>query len=356
MRAGDLKVQSILDRFQDSLTLVSGDPSVDVRTPAHPATVEPNAIVYIATAEDLEKARESTAICCVCTPELVAAASDHFGQNGKCLLSTEDAYLAMARINMVMFRYQTNLQPFDGQAIHPSAVIHPTAELGEEVLVGPNTTVGANTRIGDRTILGPNVCVESDVVIGADCHLHPQVYIAHQCVLGDRCEVQPQSSIGTEGFGYAHDREWNHHRIPHYGRTILEDDVHLGACVCVDRGTYEDSVIKRGTKIDNHCHLAHNHVIGENSLITAGFIMAGSTTIGKHYVAGGRTSVNGHIRITDNVQTAGMSVVSNNIDEPGNYAGYPLMPHRDHLRVQALVGKLPEMKRLLVAIRKKLDL
>lgn len=351
-----MKVQTILDRFQDTLTLEGGDPGIEVSAAGHPATSVPNAIVYISKPEDLEKASASTAVCCVCSPGLVEQAREHFTGRGRCLLSTGEVYLAMARVNMAMFRYRRNIEPFDGEAIHPTAVIHPDAELGEGVLIGPNTTIGADTRIGDRTVIGANVTVETDVQIGADCHIHPQVYIAYRCVLGDRCEVHPQSSIGTEGFGYAQDKEWNHYRIPHFGRAILEDDVHVGACVCIDRGTYDDSVIRRGTKIDNHCHFAHNHSIGEKGLFTAGFMMAGSSTIGNHFVAGGRTSVSGHLTVTDNVQTAGMSLVSKDVKEPGNYAGYPLLPHKDHLRAQALIARLPEMKKLLGVIKKKLDL
>ena len=351
-----MKAQNIISEFSQVLKFQGGDPCVDILSPDHPKTKKPATLVYVSKTKDLESALNSSAVCCICEYKLIETARDHFTTKGRCLLSSSNVNLAMALVNMKFFSFRDNKTAFGKDLIHPSAIIHPTADIALSAVIGPNTTIGANCKIDENTVIGANVTIEEAVVIGKDCHIHPQVYIAHHCILGDRCEVHPQTSIGTEGYGYAHDKQWNHYRIPHLGRSVLEDDVHIGAGVSIDRGTYEDSVIKRGTKIDNHCHLAHNHSIGKNSLITAGFIVAGSTTIGKNYVAGGRTSVNGHINITDNVQTAGMSAVTKDINTPGTYAGYPLMKHKEHLRAQAIIGKLPEMKKLLSAIIKKIDL
>jgi UDP-3-O-[3-hydroxymyristoyl] glucosamine N-acyltransferase len=172
--------------------------------------------------------------------------------------------------------------------------------------------------------------------------------------LGNKVEVQPTTTIGTAGYGYAHDAEGNHHHIPHYGKVILHDEVQIGAGVNIDRGVFDNTVIGRGTKIDNHCHFAHNLQVGEKCLITAGFIVAGSTKIGNNYVTGGRVSMSGHIEIADNVQTGAMTVVTKSLEQPGNYAGFPMQDHREALKTQISLIALPSMRKDLKDLKRRL--
>ena len=124
--------------------------------------------------------------------------------------------------------------------------------------------------------------------------IHAHVYVGHSCVIGHNCEIMPQAVIGSEGFGYAHDHLGNHYRVPHTGRVVLADDVHIGALSTIDRGTINDSTIGQGTKIDNHVHLAHNSIVGKNGLITAHVVMAGSSTLGDNFMVGGNSAIAGH--------------------------------------------------------------
>ena len=239
------------------------------------------------------------------------------------------------------------------QGVHPTAFVHETAELHESVSVGPNAFVGAGCRLAKDCFIGANAVIEQNVTMGAGTTIHPQAYIGHSCVIGRYCEVMPQAVIGSEGFGYAHDHHGNHYRVPHTGRVILEDDVHIGACCAIDRGTIEDSVIGKGTKLDNQIHLAHNIRVGKNGLMTANAVVAGSTTIGDNFVCGGNTSITGHVTITDNVQVAGLCGVTNSVREPGQYGGYPLVPLKKHLKAVASLVHLPEMRKQMAKLLRK---
>lgn len=231
------------------------------------------------------------------------------------------------------------------QTVHPSAIVDSTATIDETAEIGPGVVISSGVEIGARTYIGANSVIEKNVKIGSDTTIHPLVCIGHSCVVGNHCEIMSNSVIGSEGYGYAHDEKWNHYRIPHSGRVVLHDDVHIGACCTIDRGTIEDTVIGQGTKMDNQCHLAHNSVIGKNCLITAQFGMAGSSKIGNNFVSGGKASVTGHVTITDNVQISGMSGVTKSITEPGQYGGFPLQPLRDYLKTKAALVQLPELRK-----------
>lgn len=248
-------------------------------------------------------------------------------------------------------------QPFDGSRLHPSAVISESASVSEDAIVGPNAVIGPNVRIGAACIIGANSTVEAGAVIGEGTHIHANVFIAHGTVVGKNCEIHPRSSLGTEGYGYAHDEQFNHYRHVHYGRLIIEDDVHLGACVTVDRGHFEDSVVGRGTKIDNHCHLGHNTRIGKNCLMMGDCMTAGSVAIGDNNVFCGRSSVSDHVTVGDNMQFAAASAVFKNIDERGGqFGGHPLQPVSAYLKLQASIAHLPAIRKNVARIMRKLGM
>ncbi len=268
-------------------------------------------------------------------------------------LSIEKTWLLSAQPELAMryikneFFLQTPYRSQMVQAVHPSAQIDTSAILDETVEVGPGAVISSGVEIGPRSYVGANSVIEKNVKIGSDTTIHPLVYIGHSCVIGNFCEIMPQTTIGSEGYGYAHDEKGQHHRIPHSGRVILHDQVHIGASCSIDRGTIEDTIIGQGTKIDNQCHLAHNSVVGKNCLITAQFGMAGSSTIGNNFISGGKASVTGHVSITNNVQISGMSGVTKNIEEPGQYGGFPLQPLRDYLKTKAAMIHLHELRKQL---------
>ncbi len=242
----------------------------------------------------------------------------------------------------------------DFAGVHSTAIVHESSLIQEGVTVGPYAVIGKNVEVGKNSFIGSHSTIEDNCQIGENVTIHPQVYVGHSCEIGNQCEIMPQAVIGSEGFGYAHDEKGNHYRIPHTGKVILEDDVHVGAGTAIDRGTIDDSIIGRGTKIDNQVHLAHNTIVGKNGLITAQVVTAGSSQIGDNFICGGKSAITGHIKITDNVNIAGFSGVSNDVKEPGQYGGYPLLPLKQHLKVKASSNHLPEFRKQLNRVLRKL--
>lgn len=266
--------------------------------------------------------------------------------------------LAMALISQAFFtepRINSHFE-FSEKEIHPSAVIHPTVHLGQGVKIGPHVVIGENSVIGDFCKIASNAVLESEVTLGKNCHIFSNAVISWGSLLGDNCIVQSNSTIGSDGFGYATSAIGQHFGIPHLGRVRFGNHVHIGAGTQIDRGTYGETSVGDYTKIDNLVHIAHNCKIGKSCLITAGFLMAGSSEIGDFFVTGGGSVVTGHIHIANNVQIAGVSVVSKSITKSGKYGGYPLVSLSEHLKITASSAKILELRKNVNKIMKYLKL
>jgi len=341
--------RQIKEHFTDLFKTSTGSLDQSVSGVSSIENTQPGTLIFLANEKFLEKALQS--------PASLVLAPQSF--EGKIKTPTHQSWffcrnpeLAMALVKKQFF-LDTPYRASQKEKIHPSAVVEKSAKLHETCIVGPGAFIGAGVTMGANSFVGANAVVEANVSIGENSTIHATAYIGHSCVIGNKCEVMPQAVVGSEGYGYAHDEKGNHYRIPHSGRVILEDDVHVGATTCIDRGTIEDTVIGRGTKIDNQCHLAHNSIIGKNCLITAQFGMAGSSSIGDNFVCGGKTSVTGHIEITNNVHVAGMSGVTKNIEEPGQYGGFPLQKLQEYLKTKAAIANLADMRKQISSLLKK---
>lgn len=240
--------------------------------------------------------------------------------------------------------------------ISKTAVIHPTAHIGQHVQIGEYVVIGAHAVIGNNVTLGHHVVVETKAQIGNHSYLHPQVIIGARCLLGTHVEVHSHSVIGSDGFGYATYPDKTHKKIPQIGIVVLEDYVELGAHCAIDRATIAETRICSGTKIDNLVHIAHNCRVGANSRITAGFFMAGSSSIGANFLTGGMSAIADHVHITDNVILGGRSSVTKDITEPGAYAGYPLEPLKNAMKNIANISNLTQFRKELSEIKKHLGL
>ncbi len=245
---------------------------------------------------------------------------------------------------------------FSESDIHPTALVHASAKIGNSVKIGPYSVIGKDCVIGDFVNIAPHVVIESNVELGHHTQIYPQVTISWGTVMGEHCLVQSNSCIGSDGFGYATDQRGQHFSIPHIGRVRFGNHVHIGAGTQIDRGTYGETYIGDFTKIDNLVHIAHNCKIGKSCLITAGFMVAGSTEIGNFFVCGGRTTVTGHVKITDNVQVAGISCVQKSILKSGKYGGYPITTLSEHLKTTASSAKIVEFRKDLNRVMKHLNL
>lgn len=226
--------------------------------------------------------------------------------------------------------------------IHPTAVIGKNVVIGQDAAIMAHVVIGDNARIGDHTILYPHTFIGQDTVIGKDCLIYPSVTVRERCQLGDRVIINSGAVIGSDGFGFV-TVKGVHQKVPQVGNVVLEDDVEVGANTAIDRATTGSTLVRRGTKIDNLVHIAHNDDIGENCLIVAQTGISGSVKVGKNVTFAGQTGTVGHITIGDNCVFAARSGVIGNI--PGNvfYAGFPARPHREWLRAEASAAKLPEL-------------
>lgn len=347
-----VQIREIVENFPDLLNLIRGGADHSVANIQTGATASSDSLIFISNRKQLSEAMASKAQAWVVAKDM----AEHVPAQVKTVLVSPSPYLAMALVGKRHFPETRNRQILSGERIHASAKIASTAQLGADCIVGPGAVIGEHCVVGNGCVIGANSVLEPGVKLGDGCHIHPLVFIGHSCELGKGCEVQPNSTIGTEGFGYAQDKQFNHYRITHYGRVILEDNVHVGANVNIDRGTFEDSVIGAGTKIDNHCHFGHNITIGKNTLITAGMITAGSATIGNACVFGGRATVGGHRTIADRAHFGGLSVIGNDVKQPGEYGGFPLQAMKDELRTRASIKQLPELIKQVRKIMKHLGL
>jgi len=223
--------------------------------------------------------------------------------------------------------------------VHPTAVLGEGVALGDGVSIGPYAVIGRRTRLGARVQVGPGVVVGDDVEIGDDAVLDPHVTVYSGCRLGARVLLKAGAVLGGPGFGYTEGGE-GHSRLLHVGRVILEDDVEIGSCTCVDRGSLGDTVIGRGTKIDNLVQVAHNVRIGPRCLVAGQAGFAGSARVGTGVMIGGAAMVAGHLTVGDGARVGGGSGVSVSIPPKEAWSGVPAEPHREALRTQAALRRL----------------
>ncbi|MFA5833554.1 MAG: UDP-3-O-(3-hydroxymyristoyl)glucosamine N-acyltransferase [Bacteroidota bacterium] len=233
--------------------------------------------------------------------------------------------------------------------IHSTVVIHPSASVGKNCSIGPYVVIGENSVIGNSVTIHPHVVIGRDVKIGDNCLFYPHVTIREECIIGNRVIIQPGAVIGGDGFGFAPKRDKTYQKIPQLGIVVLEDDVEVQANTCIDRATLGETRIKRGTKLDNLVQIAHNVIVGEDTVIAGSSGVAGSTKIGNRNMIGGAVAITGHVFTADDVKVAGGSIATRALDEPGEtYSGYPAKEASKWRKIEAASRSLPE---ILVEIR-----
>ena len=215
-----------------------------------------------------------------------------------------------------------------------------SARLGKKVYVGDFAYVGKRATIGDYTKIYEQVYIGDDVKIGSYCIIYPGAKIYPGMVIGDRVIIHSNAVIGADGFGFAPLEDGTWKKIEHTGNVIIEDDVEIGACACVDKSQMGSTIVRRGCKIDNQCAIAHNVEVGANSVMAAQTGIAGSTKIGEHCIFGGQAGVAGHITLADNTTVAGQAGVLGTVKEGGKVLmGTPAIPYREYFRAYAVFKK-----------------
>lgn len=259
--------------------------------------------------------------------------------SGRNFLITEDPSRAF-QITLEAFLGPHLNQFSDFSGIHPTAVIHQSAKIGQQAVIGPHAVIDQDVIIGDNTTISAGCYVGLGTSIGSDCFLHPKVVVRERCQIGNRVILQPGAIIGSCGFGFTTDARGRHIKLNQVGIVIIEDDVEIGANTTIDRSRFKATIIGRGSKIDNLVQIAHGVVIGPNNIIVAQTGIAGSTKTGSYVVIGGQVAVAGHITIADKVMVAARSGISKSITESGKYGGLPAIPLNKHQRTSIFLRNI----------------
>lgn len=262
---------------------------------------------------------------------------------GRAVLVVEDADLAMVAL---LDAAAKQIIRVPGPGVHPLAWVAESASLGEGVFLGAHASVGEGSVIGARTRIHPGVRVGAGVRIGEDCDLRANSVVEDRCVLGDRVVLQAGAKIGADGFGYRPAPDGGGLvKIPHIGAVELGDDVEIGANACVDRGKFSNTVVGRGTKIDNLVQVGHNVTIGEHCVICGNTGIAGSVKIGRGVTIGGMCAIHDGISIGDGATLAARSGVVSDVPAGVVYGGVPVGPVQDSIRQMASMKYLPDVVR-----------
>lgn len=331
------------------LTHVSGSLQAVATLVMPPERAGKDTLVFVTKAPQLEEALRAHAPIIVAHKSLTLPADSH-----STFFSTSSVQMAMSHI-LPLFDGKMN-RFNQGTKIHPTAVVHETAHIGTGTVLGPYVVVGEHAKIGDHCTLGSHVVVECYADIGAHSLIHPQVFIGAHCVLGTYCEIHPHTTIGADGFSFAMAKDGTHKKIPQIGRVVIGNNVEIGANCAIDRAALTETRIGDGTKLDNLVHIAHNCSVGKDTVIAAGFMMAGSSSLGNNCMVGGVAAVTDHVHITDKVMIAGRSGVTNDIKESGAYGGYPVEPLRDSLKTLANMTHLTRLRKEMARVLKHLNL
>jgi UDP-3-O-[3-hydroxymyristoyl] glucosamine N-acyltransferase len=254
-------------------------------------------------------------------------------------------YVAFAKAS-ALFHEELVLEPGvqRGALADETAQIHPTAAISPGAYVGPGAKIGAHTTLH----AGARVLDLAEV--GEDCVLWPGAVVRERCIVGNRVVLQPNAVVGSDGFGFAFDLEGDgngpiHRKVPQAGIARVEDDVEVGACSCIDRATLGETVIGRGTKIDNLVQVGHNVRVGPLCLLVAQVGIGGSTEVGSGVVLAGQVGVVGHLRIGDGARAGAQAGVAHDVRDGETVTGYPAIPHREWLRMSAALPRVPELLR-----------
>ena len=236
--------------------------------------------------------------------------------------------------------------------VHATAVIDPSAEV-QATAVGPGCVIGAGVTVGAGCVLGPLVVIEADASVGEDCVFHARSTVRERCRIGARVVLHPGSVIGADGFGYLPGPE-GLQKIPQIGIVVLEDDVEIGANVCIDRATSGRTVVGRGTKIDNLVQIAHNVVLGEHCALSSQTGISGSCQIGDRVTMGGQVGLADHVEVGDNVMIAAKSGVYKNVEAGQKIFGYPAVERAEAWRIVVAQRRLPALLRTVSELERKL--
>src|SRR5580698_209844 len=259
-------------------------------------------------------------------------------------LRAKDPYLAFAQALELFHQPQRY-----AQGAHPTAVVHPTANIGRGAHLGPYVVVDEHVEIGDHAVLLAHVVIYRGTKIGKNFFAHAHAVVRENCRIGNNVLLHNGVVIGSDGFGFAKTQEGHWHKIPQPGPVVIEDGVEIQANSCIDRASVGETRIRRGVKIDNLVQVGHGSQVGEDALLCSQVGLAGSTEIGKRVILTGQVGVVGHCKVGEGAIVTPQSGVANDVPAGALVSGAPAVDHKLWLKYSALLPKLPEMARALRA-------
>ena len=320
---------------------VVGDGDFIIRGVAPFENAGPDDITFAASASYKKRVDETRAAAVI--------VSHGVCESKKILVRVENPSLALAKVSTL---FHPVCRPVIG--ISQDAHVGKDFKYGIDVSVYPCVFIGDYVTLGDRVTLYPGVVVANGVAIGDDVVVYPNVSILERCQIGSRVVIHAGSVIGSDGFGFASDGD-RYYKIPQVGTVRIDDDVEIGACNAIDRATFGRTWIKRGVKIDNLVHIAHNVVVGEDTVLVAQVGISGSVTIGNHGILAGQAGVAEHVTIGNGVTIGARAGVKKSIQDGQIVSGFPGMPHRLWLKASSIIPKLPDMKKKLRELEKRIE-
>lgn len=255
------------------------------------------------------------------------------------LIKVDDAYMAFSKL----LEFYDQARKASKQGIEPHTVITEGSKYGENFYLGSFSYIGANVSIGDNVKIYPNSFIGDNVVISNNVTIFAGAKIYSETVIGNNCTIHAGTVIGSDGFGFAPNNDGSYKKVPQIGNVIIEDDVEIGACATIDRATLGSTIVRKGVKLDNQIHVAHNVEIGENTVIAAQTGIAGSTKIGKNGMIGGQVGISGHLTIGNNVRIQAQSGVARNIKDDEVLQGSPTFGYSDFSKSYVHFKNLPKI-------------
>ncbi|MBW2646965.1 MAG: UDP-3-O-(3-hydroxymyristoyl)glucosamine N-acyltransferase [Deltaproteobacteria bacterium] len=306
-----------------------GDPDIIIKGILGFDDAGPDEITFVVSPKYIKRINETSAAAIIVPSEV--------RETEKGLICVANPYLAFAKVSTLFHSVPRPVLDISDKAFVGNDFKH-----GQDISVSPGVVIGNGVAVGDRVTLMAGVVLGDNVVLGDDTLIYPNTTILERCQIGNRVIIHAGSVIGSDGFGFAPDGD-RYYKIPQVGIVRIDDDVEIGAGNTIDRATFGMTWIKRGVKTDNLVQIAHNVVVGENTVIVAQVGISGSVTIGSHVTLAGQVGVVGHITIGDNVIVGAQSGIAKSIPAGQTMSGSPVMPHNKWLRSSIITPKLPEM-------------
>ncbi len=332
-----MKLSDIASALQ--VRLENGSPDADITGVAGIEQASPGQLTFVSNPKYAAAAKTTKASAVIVAEDFPAIPS--------AMLRSKNPYLAWAKALELFYQ-----PPQYAAGVHPTAVVHPTAKIGNNAHIGPYVVVDEGVEIGDNAVLLAHVVIYRGANIGNNFFAHAHAVVREFCELGDNVLLQNGVVVGCDGFGFAKDDSGHWHKIVQSGTAVLEDDVEVQANTCIDRASIGETRIARGAKLDNMVHVGHSCTVGEDTLLCAQVGLAGTTDVGNNVVLAGQVGVAGHCKIGDGVIAIAQSGIPHDVPAGKMISGAPAIDFKLWLKCSAAYSKLPEIAK---AVRKISD-